>query len=462
MGMMTEGISVNAAGDLAANKYEPTVDEAIPTTGVEGGGNRVDIPITDAVIYKNVSGGYNNRIAQGRYQRWTQADNVGQDFFGAANNFSFGERLLCVGTSLNNANSPASMNTSLYGNTQPRAAFATYHETLNFRDNLCVEYPYIAPVLPAASTSVIGGGVFRFNDLYTAPIFSWKRSVRNKLINSDWGARSLPPNIDGNPVIWQPSPERTRAFTFAGAIWDTEGKFTGTAGRYWIYNDSFLTAGAANLQDVATAGNGKSTTSKFYGMSAMWSDAADAVPVGSNGTPPGPFTILITHNFTRLDPNNDAQLGVWNIMNGRNSTFLPNMRHASLIKGGKYRLSHGSDGLPQVFASFSLYNANSDGSDTVLIGIPWSGSKTVAAATVNSGLDFSLASAGDISAGRARSLTAAASLSAVNAGAGDKFWIDTTNNVLWVKHVGGLVNRTFPTDSDEDIFKPVSYRFNAA
>ena len=421
-GMMTENRQASNAGAFSLGNFRGNV-----SSGFE---------ITNQKLWKNTGNGYENRIIFGAYRGWTQADNEGQDFHGASSlndPRSEGNRLLVIGESLNNATSRATAT--------HRNAFASYHEFMNFKDSVAINYPFITPV-PGISSFGVGGGVIRLNDIYTEPIYRFNLFSKLKLIGCNAGSRILPPTKDGNPL-------NGREFTLAGAILDVNGLWT-TPGYYWIYDDPFLTYNATGLIDVAPAGqNGKATPDKYYGL--KYSDFGFVV----NGQ------MWDTVTMERLDSGTTV-VGDWSVPGETQEvgSLFGIMRHASLAKGGRYRLKFPDD-VNNQGSILKVLNA-ADATDNFLIGMQWSnatpvGSALITVSTNVGGWNFNSASLISEGGTITRQLTSAANLAAVEAGGGNLYWQDTTNNLVWVKYVGGLTNPVWAGSYEENQFHKPTY-----
>ena len=380
-------------------------------------------PITDLRVFKNSAGGYSNRVSEGKYSGFISADNTNMDVFGQSNAAtSLGEKFLVVAESLNNATSRRVAT--------KRSAFASYHELLNFKDTIAVGYEYITGTQYYTDDSRRGGGLFRMEDLYTQAIFTFSANTGIKQINGSVPFRTRSPNIDGLTL-------NNRNWTLAGAIKDINGLFV-PAGKYWVYNDPFLTYGLSSSTNVyagadAAGSNGVYTDDRFFGVTPL-DHTADSYEDSAMDLP---ITVL------QQDTGGTTQ-GTWAIGNGLTSPKLGNMRHFVARNGGRYKVSFPGN-IATTVAEFRISLMDS-ASDMFLMGVEFSGGVT--AKVIQRASQF-ISRTGrvpdtpagyDISSGIARSLTSTGSFANVVADTtGTIFWQDTGNNLVWFQvKVGSL------------------------
>jgi hypothetical protein len=237
----------------------------------------------------------------------------------------------------------------------------------------------------------------------------------NKRINVNIGYRARPHNIMG-----------TNASSLACAILDSNGLAT-TAGWYWIYDLPYLTDGLGDLIDVAPAGsNGKATATPFYGFYLGTINAGVGFNTGFN-------QLTINKLNSSL-----VSVGSWNVPVGTPGASLHQMRFGALQKAARFAIT--SQEVPTTLVTANVTNLMT-GSDNVIIALPFTGG-TTAKAAICSHPDFDRViypTAGEVTAGTAVLLTAAADRAAVEAGGGTLFWQDTANNRVWIKLVGGML-----------------------
>lgn len=392
--------------------------------------------MTNQRVWKNLVGGYRNRIQLGAYKGWVQADNAEHDFFGAAVQQSMLTQMLLVGESLNNANSLAA---SSY-----RCAMSSYHELLIATDCVAINYPLIpnrAKELGGSGSnnpSQQGGGFIRTGDLYTGAQFSFEGFTGIKYVNTHFGYRSLPPQYDGAPIG---VPERN--YTFAGAIYDLSNLSRNGDDKTYIYNLPFLTYAAQNLVDEPPSGpnqgvNGKRTTSRYVG-----------VKVGTDQGISQSTTDKFELSVTRYDGN--TPVGNWYVGPGDARAWgLTNMRHFAAQVGGRYVVSMGA-AMPTRYLRITVSHAY-ENTDMITLAVPWSGGVPVARVVAS----YAYIATGvreapiptDYTSNYARLYTSVGVTSADQVHAdttGTLFWQDTANNLVWLKVKNGLTPTGAPT-----------------
>jgi hypothetical protein len=272
-------------------------------------------------------------------------------------------------------------------------------------------------------------------------MFSFTGFAKNKYINTHFGFRTLPPNLDGQPLNPTETGGLARSYTFAGAVKDASNSFKNGANKHYIFNSSFLTYGAANLLDEPPSGvsqglAGMSTDTAYYGITCH----------GTTET--GPMADMWVKRFyaERLNPSTNATVATWEILDGAGSWGLQWMRNCSVAKDGKYKLTLGV-AVPVGFVWLKTHYCTS-ASDTYTLGVQFSGS-TSARVYVESNYFYAgtvvntAPNSTNISEGKCRvyNSTGMTSIADVHADAtGTKFWQDTVNNLVWMRIKGGLVN----------------------
>jgi G8 domain len=400
------------AGRVAPNAYTPTVDGKENTYS-----NRIRMAMRRNTVFKNGMHGLWNRVAMPDYTEWVSADNAGVHFAGAGDDGRI-TRSLLVGRSLNHGSYPQ--------NAQPPSAFATYHSTFSMHDNTVVNFAFVEGR---------SSGVFRTDDYYTNAVNKGPlRNGNNRLVASHPGYRTLPPNLDGQPLA-------NRHWTYAGALWDPHG-YWGAKGQYWVYDVPFLTAGAT-CQPVAPAGkNGLSCAGEYYGVGSFQTDFDNSRHL---------FKAPI--EVTRQEADGKP-IGTWSVADGATATMLPNMRHFAVRPGGRYVLRFPGKPNPKWFA-MTVGNAFR-ASDNVLMAVAFDG-KTNAVGYTVSGYEHARQAPPEPSTTRA--MSAAASLADVIASPGTKLWQDRANHLVWFKVQGGLpypnADKLQP-NSDDAVYRPLS------
>jgi hypothetical protein len=391
VGINLDWAVTDEAGNVAPNKYIPTVD---------GSENRWDNQIRAAlrrnVVWKNTGGGLWNRISRPDYSGWIAADNAGVQFGGAGDDGVISGSLL-IGKSLNHGHYPQGA--------EPPSAFATYHSTYAMRDNTLVAFDYVQGK---------PSGAFRTNDYYTLGVDKGTlRNPNNRLIASHPGYRTLPPNLDGAPLA-------NRHWTYAGALWDPHG-YWGTKGQYWIIDHPFLSTGAS-CQQVAPAGhNGLSCAGEYYGVGNFQTDF-DMSRHAFRGA----------IDVSRQDANGQT-IANWSVADGTTSTMLGNMRHFAARPNGRYILKFPGKPNPRWFA-MSVGNAYR-ATDSFVMAVAFDGNTTASGHTVSG---YEMQRDAPPQASVVRAFTAVGSLAQVLNGNGSQLWQDRANHLVWFKVQGGL------------------------
>lgn len=420
----------NAPNDTLGNThmpwYWPTVDE-LPSTGTPGQ-SIIRFQFPRQQPFKNHRGAYVNRASFPDYPNWTTGGNFGTDFSGATTDFLGGDDAriigcLIVGTTLNNANPDIPVSTRPWDYLNlPRAGVATYHAGIVVESNALVNFPIDIRVGSYGET--YGGGAFLLDDLYIRP---WEgglsRNVNNVLINSSRGYRKPPPTLQGSAIPYN------RRFVFAGSVLEPDG-------RNWVYEIPYLTDGAATSEQVAPAGqNGTLVDGIYYGFEVDYTDWTEW----------SAYTWAGALRFTKKD-SGGATIGDFDIPRGTGG-LLAHMRHGAMRKdpGNVYVVEFPGEALSQVVrgAISNLHRVD----DEVFVAISFDCSRTITNCHYASG---TLSATGTAR----RTCTAAGSKAAVEAGAGDLYWKDTANNLLYIKFMGGL---TYPYVNSVDPQRPHPY-----
>ncbi|MFM1872714.1 MAG: hypothetical protein RL398_2136 [Planctomycetota bacterium] len=364
-------------------------------------------------VWKNLDGGYMNRVMQARYISWIGADNSGKDFHGTSLGSATQQHALLIGTSLNNGTpAPNPM----------RGAVASYHHEMDFVDLTAINYPYQAPVMAPNGQFVYGGGVFDLSDIYTEGLsMGFRRNTNWRLINSHPGHLPKSPYFDGFPLTLG---NGSRYWSLAGAFIDAQG-YWGPAENRLVPDRPFYTYGLTQTQTVQPSSMGFVTTpTRFFGLDRIQVDW-----LGWGGSS------AITMRMDRLN-NSNAVIDSHELGDPTRSIFFPIMRSFALANGGRYRLDFPGEPLPSSELNFWIADAYR-ADDSFLIGLPWPGNRAVYG-RIESGLGVNPATGA--SQNLLRNLSAGAtSIAQVLADPlGTLMWQDAPNNVVWVKYVGGL------------------------
>jgi hypothetical protein len=387
--------------------------------------------------WKNREGGYRNRVAApGLYTGWTVADNEQVDFSGQAGHDVHLRSTLLVGVSLNNGNSAETR----ADNTR-RAAFISYDEAFIAQHIIAVNYPlrepptYTRANYGGQTNNIQGGALVRMGE-YLFSVWTFTEYLGWKLVNCATGYMCQPPHLDGNAIS---APEHMHSL---GILRDVTGVFTGVPGRHVVWNEPFLTTDATNLAVWHNA-EAQSTDSTYYGMqshvaSGIWTNQ---------------FLAQQPIDVDRLDSGGSV-VGSWNVPDSRvGGGNLSHFKPVAVMKDGIYKWGWAGE-IPSGTNKFATFNMSflRTTSDKFTLGVPWPNGTTVGTiyqryATENDS-DAGVVSAFEI-ANTAGSPPLPYAKKAVNTGMTSKadvvaattfvYWQDTTNNVVWIKVVGGQV-----------------------
>ncbi len=418
-GLLLNWVPVDDAGNVEVNMYTPTVD------GTDKG-ERLRFMLKRNTSFKNLDGAYRNVASNPDYVEWVTADNAGVHFHGKVDDGSI-VRGLMVGTSLNNLSPLPSAFTN-----DPPAAFATYHSMASMQSNTVVNFPIASNGRPSGAFSTI--------DYYVTAVDRgpW-RNAGNRLIQSQAGYRMLSPNLGPTSA--------SANSTLAGAIWDPHG-YAGQKGNYWVFDIPFLTQGA-NCQSVAPAGlNGKSCDGEFIGVGEFQTN------FDSNR-----YNFTAPIHVVRWDTTTNSQIGSWSVgTNGRTDGF----RHFAVRSNAQYTLSFPNHG-PARSLALNITNGNR-ATDTFVLGVSFDPNTTPSAFMSQGKFRghpiTSFIPGGELSA-FGKVLQAVNSMSALAASAGDVFWQDKANSMLWIKYRGGLATSVEPVNSDGWLYQTVSLVVNS-
>ena len=408
---------INEAGNVGGDRYQHTEGEAI---------------FRRVQIWKNVQGGYRNFVLRPTYVAWTCADNSGSDFSGTTRPGGLVSSPLCIGTSLNDA--------TPFGDPR-RRAFASYHFTLDLHGITAVNYPFMTGAITGNGQFVYGGGVFDSSDLYLDSIsMQLMRCPGWRLINSCAGFITTSPWFDSFPVA---QANGNRHWAISGALHDPHG-YWGPAGNYLVPDEPFYRYGLTSFAMAAPGhDNGLTTPHRFYGVGRI-SPGEDSVPWALSA--PDPVRLV------RLDETNNY-VDEHFIGDGNTSSIFT-FRHFGVQRGGRYRMELPNTAPPNDFFNVDVSNGHRS-DDWFLLALPWDGNTPVTA-RLDSGI-ASTSLSNMVQAGTARALnTTGNSIADVLADStGSTMWQDSANNLVWIKHVGGLQMNipNFDGQNDESLLR---------
>lgn len=425
-GFMTEFPPTDNRGTVETNTF---------FAGSLVAGSRFDF--TRNIAYKNLLGAYLNRVnAPGFYNSWTVADNGQVDFSGQAGHDVFLRRTLMIGVSLNNGNSAET-----YATNTRKAGFVSYDEGFVVKDIIACNYPVRLPPVEnrnsygGQATALQGGGLVRMGE-YIFPIWTFTQYDNWKTVGCTPGYMVSPPHFDGNGSIIG-----GQRFTL-GILRDVTGLFTGTPGRHVVYNDPFYTTDATDLQDWSHS-DAKHTSSSYFAINSV--GAVTGIYTTNYFTPNQPF-------YIERQDSGGLVVGNWQVPDSRSgSTGLDYFKHCAVMRGGIYKITWNGE-LPSGSPTFAIFGLQfmHAAADTATIGVAWPNGTAVGTVYIKY-IDASSPSlsAADLSntAGSPplpyalkfnnTSMTSRADVIADTTG--QKFWQDTTNNVVWLKLKGGLI-----------------------
>jgi hypothetical protein len=427
-GMLLEWASVDNAGNVAPTQYAPTTSESDFDYS-----NGVRFQLKGITLFKNSDGAFRNRVTAPDYLEWTTADNVGTHFAGAGDDGRIARGLM-IGTSLNNR-TPVPMHWSGGSPT----AFATYHSTFWLENNTVVNFPFIE--------GSAYSGMFQTDDYYLQPVDKGTvRNVNNRLVNSSFGLRVLPPAIDGQASA-------NRHWTLAGALWDPSG-LVGPKENFWVYDVPFLTAGTY-CQWVEPAGkNGKSCAGQYYGVNQFQTDFDNSR-----------YSFSAPIDVTRVNESGGV-IGRWTVGDGMVSTKLGMMRHFAARPGGHYILRFPGKPLAKQFR-MTVTNAYRS-QDSFVMAVSFDGNKEPVGYAV-AGWEFRREdpktwAANDQLQRHVRRFSPAYSMAEVANSDGSKIWQDRANNLVWFKHQGGITHQNMnaaAATSDQELYRTYSVVIDA-
>jgi hypothetical protein len=384
-GIMFDFVEVTNGGAVAPFQYISTIDENDPTWN---SGTARRFALTGLSAWKNRRGGLWDRVYWPDITGFVSADNCGRFFAGSGADGVI-ERCLIVGTSLNNATPRPSVNfPDTLGGDETPAAFATYHSSFDMRDNVLVNFPLV----PGQRS-----GVFATEDYYIRPVDKGQmRNPGNVLVNSHPGYKS--------ESVFD-------YYVLAGALWDPHGTW-GPAGNYFVYDSPFFTYGQA-VTPVEPAGDtgGVSVPGPFYGLLEFVINNERLY-----------YEATMALEATRLDPNTLAPIGTWTVAESQPGWLLYNMRHFAAHRDGIYTLEFPGATIPTDLEV--RFENMLEETDTLLLGLQYSGAVAPNAVYVQSSGNF-------------RVYTEEANLDDVRNSAGETWYQDEANDMIWVKLRGG-------------------------
>ena len=434
-GVMLECAMMDNLGNLELLYYMPTVDGSpyIYTNGI--------VPVLNNISTTKNNGGYVNRVIKPSYVQWAAADNLGRAVSGAVQYGSSLKHSLIIGKSLNN--------TMAYpADADPQLGVASYHSQMDITQNTFAHFANAGSVVSTFGDE-ISSGAFGTNDLYIRPVEKgmW-RNPGNRLIDSDAGYRTLPPHLQAGYT-----PASRLNWTIAGAVWDPYGYWS-AAGRYLVFDTPFLKNPDCTLLKSAvpvdTINNGLSCAGPYYGVGGFQLDLG--LPTETNDN-----AFYETLDVTRLDATGNT-IGNWRVEQGWTSIRLGVMRHFAAVKDGTYVVRfpefpfNNAVKSPPKRVNLGLENMLA-ANDSIMLGVHFDGAAPLQRVYLSPGHQGLLGA-------NSRNMVSGANLAAVSAGAGNVYWRDTANNLVWVKVVPFTTNfwTAEVAGSDNDLYRSISLR----
>jgi hypothetical protein len=156
-----------------------------------------------------------------------------------------------------------------------------------------------------------------------------------------------------------------------------------------------------------------------------------------------------------------ADVGHWSVGDGNLISSFSNMRHFSAREDGRYLIDFPSSTIP-TDVGFTLDNLLT-ADDTVVLGIRFSGAdpaQVFSTTYYNYLSPYELSPPSDIK----HDYAAVGSLNAVVSSAGETYWQDVANNIVWVKVRGGLTqtwnDSDFAPNDDHLLYRDFNLRIH--
>ena len=328
----------------------------------------------------------------------------------------------------------------------PQLGVASYHSQIDITQNTFAHFANRGSVLTTIGDDV-SSGAFGTNDYYIRPVEKgmW-RNPGNSMIDTDPGYRALPPHLQAGYT-----PATRLNWTLAGAIWDPYGYWS-TAGRYLVFDTPFLkNPDCTLLKSSVPVGisNGLSCAGPYYGVGSFELDRGSPTTTGD--------VFYETLDVTRLDATGNS-IGNWRVEQGRTSIRFGNMRHFAAVKDGTYVVRfpefpfNNAIKSPPKWVNLGLENMVA-ANDSIMLGVNYDGSVPLQRVYLSPG------HLGVLGAD-SRNMVSGTNLAAVSAGAGNVYWRDTINNLVWVKIMPFAKNfwTTEIAGSDNDLYRSISLR----
>jgi len=430
-GIMIDNVETDTFGNTVPFQYWSTNNGRQPQWPFP---TATRFTLSNYKVWKNIGNGIWDRAVWPDNYGVVSADNCGR-FFAGSGADGIIERSLVVGTSLNHlmngTDRPAEADFASGFNSSTPVGFATYHSSFDIKENIVVNF---SPVANNRS------GVFSMDDYYIRPVEKgMTRNKNNRIINSH-------PGVKLNALF--------NYYTLASALLDPDGLW-GPAGNYFVYDTPFLTYGKTVHTvnpNISTAG-GVSVSGPFYGFEGfVLHGVGDTLPQNQD------YRDLWGITIRRLDPNNlNTVIGTWVVAQAQPGALLDHMRDFATSPSSTYELTFQNNGAEEIPTNFQMNVENMlTTSDLQVIGIRFTGQVNAQVAMRSYAISHLYTNSGINSYAELRD------------SAGETFWQDKPNNMVWVKIRGGRWRywTSDPTVStptnDETLYQTTQLRIYAA
>ena len=419
---------------------------------------------------------YTNRVALPEYTELTAADCPRTILTGTVQAGRLTKALL-VGKSLNHTTFKGTL-----GEVYERAGSASYHNTQVNQDCLYLNFP---PGRPAVGTDPyyhfdIKGGkseltacVNQSSDYYENPLevgfmhhtgckfLSAEPALRSRMWNHRQLATGEPDNSYSNSAL---SP----------ADLDAHG-WWGPANWWRVPNLPYYTTGLSASQPVIMGFGADATTDPYWVCTpdkqyvlmeaTMDTDMPQPPQARSAVDGAGDMDVRVSElTLQQLDASfNPISGAAFTLKKGNAAANLHYKRFLGIRKNTRVRLSLGDTPTPALYAQYWVYGAG-DSDDSFVIAIPWA-ADTVKVA-IYSGSRYAYPGVPSGGMADARAYTSVASRALLDASAGSTYWLDTANDLVWIKWQGGIARPSTdaPTDrllwSQFPVTKPITLYIN--
>jgi hypothetical protein len=412
-------------------------------------------------LYKSHGDAYFNRVSTPEYVGVTAADNRKRVFAGAVDAGRLSKSLL-VGKSLHD--------TPFWTPELHRAGSASYHGAQVVQDTVHVNFPPTRPadgIVPngdvygnfggnSGGMSELRGAANQTGDFYQNPIeFTYKNWTGNEFISAEpvghsreWNHRKL---TSGEPD----SPDYNTSL--APGVLDAQG-WWGPAGWWRTLNLPFYTDGLSdsapvimNYGDNATVDPYfVATPDKIYAFHevSMETDVGTDAGKARSAVNPDKRCTEINAWLQDASRNNIAQYVLGRCRSG---ALLCHKRFIGFRKNRNYHLSFGITETPSQWSQWGVFAADAP-DDIFTVSLPWA----AATAKVYMWSGFThLDQAAPTGQPEGLNFASVANLAALDAHAGNAFWLDTAGQRIHLKYRGGQLARPWhEVPSTYDLWKP--------